>query len=713
MTRRTALAIALVFLPSLAGPSPRSARAEAPEPGRMTDLIPQKAVGSIFFRSVNELRADGDRLFQKTGWPFPPSMLLRWVGQELKVQGTVDGDQPCGVLWFEPDDTIDRPGQFRLPPAAAVFTIRDIDQLAERIGTTVDELKSGRTVQSDGQQLYPTRFYRLVDDQLWIATEERLFVELSNRMPLNFVIARPRRERMRNADILLSFRPTARIADREARLRSQQEWIDRHPELGVEERATLQELLSLFEAMSNVVIGVRVHEDGIEVDGDVYFDFRQRRRVQTVLRRFNPTGASSSLSRLPDGNVLFSHALQADGKATLPALNVMLTGVDIIHSWQPFDRLKVLSDVQQLKLMGLFGEVWRQIDGYQMAACQPSDPSQYGAVGIVAVLQTANPQQIIADIQELAGFIDGSRFFVQEPAATGTDGEKHDRLSLEGRRRVERLVEQLGDEDYATRQSATVRLSLLGEPVRPFVTPLAEQQADPPAAASLHARRVVSLLEAARKKSTSKPASPRVLSGSDMRFSFRTEDDAVSGRTLHIIEMSHRADTPAQTDLHRQMQSLLGVEWNQLRLVPGEGRLLVLLGSDPRLRRRAIDSSESDAENLQTATAARVFGDPLNPGRGAEFHIDLDRFRQLLNHQARHRPQASQNPGDRPPPSNTPEPESPAAAPESPPADADGDRGPDTNSQSITSLAFTIRDEYVCVEWRFPVADILALEKLR
>jgi|GEM_PF-1567963 len=704
---------ALLSVLWLVGPALSANAADSP---RVTDLVPQKSIASIFFRNINELRANGDQLFAKVGWPFPPTQLLSWAGQELKVNGLVDGNRPCGVAFFEFDGE-KRPTGFVLPPAAAMFAIRDLDALAKRLGTTVDELKSGMTISSPGQLGYKNRHYRFSGDYLWIASEERLFAELSNRMPLNFAIAKSRRERMRNSDLVVSFRPTSRAVDRDKLVESGQRWIDRHPELSVEEQAAMRELFAVFEAMSNVVLGVHVHKDGVEIDSDVYFDFRKRKAVQTVLRRFNPTGAASSLHGLPGGTVLFSHALQADGKATLPALNALLPELTLTRHWRSIDDLEILTEAQQLKLLGLFGEVWRNLKGYRLAAYHNSNPVKYGLLSIVAILDTDNPQQVVSEVRELAEFIEGSQLFkVTDRVAASNDAAGEDAagvpvLSDEGKARVTELVARLSSNDPAVRQSAAVRLTLVGEPVRPFVAALTATDSDVESVSTRQARRIISVLDKAKTRSGSESPTPRLLNGSSLRFQFSTDSVADSNHQVHQIEIEHKERTPKHKIVGRQMAKLFGPEWNRLRLVAIDNHLLVTIGSDPDLFRRTIASLEAEAQGLQTETSTAVYGPPLNAARGAEFHIALALIRDVLSQQLK--PAADLD--EAVPKSRSPAPET---APKK--ATVPSDAQPAKNARNATStseqppidfssLSFTIQEDYLSIEWRLPATEIEAI----
>ncbi len=74
-------------------------------------------------------------------------------------------------------------------------------------------------------------------------------------------------------------------------------------------------------------------------------------------------------------------------------------------------------------------------------------------------------------MRELAEFINGFRLFVVEADKTNNT---HPMPPTKRKLRQEKLVEQLSSDDFATRQSASIRLILIGETVRPFVEPLTE-----------------------------------------------------------------------------------------------------------------------------------------------------------------------------------------------------------------------------------------------
>ncbi len=381
----------------------------------------------------------------------------------------------------------------------------------------------------------------------------------------------------------------------------------------------------------------------------------------------------------------------------------------LTRNWRSIDDLEILTDAQQLKLLGLFGEVWRKIGGYRLAAYQSSDPLRHGMLGIVAILDTDKPEQMVSEVRELADFIDGSRLFESsEPAGDGQAAASGLVLSAEGEASVRKLVEQLASDDPVTRQSAMVRLTLIGEPTRPFIAPLASSDGDAEKETTRQARRVLSVLDKAKKRSSDKSLTPRLLSSSNLKLQFSTEPDAESDRQVHSIEIEHTAKTARHQVIAQQMTKLLGPQWNRLRLVPFENHVLVLIGSDPELFRNAVASLGESGQSLQANTSASVYGAPLNPARGAEFHIDLALIRDVFSQRIK-APAASGDgtEKDQSPATKT-RTQSTVSTPKNEPA-ANATGNAEHPPIDFSSLTFTIQDDYLSLEWRLPLTEIQAI----
>lgn len=630
----------------------------------VTDIIPQKAAGVIMFRNINEIRERGDRLFQRVGWPFLPSTLFQFAGVELKVNGLVDGDQPCGVMWFHPELVPENKGVANriggLYPAAAGFAIKDLGELAKRLGTTREKLEAGEVVESKGQFGYLNRFYRMSKDYLWITSHKELYEHIENRMPLTYAISKARRERMKGADIILAATAKGNRLEKDQMARASQEWLEKHPEMSAEERQAMRELFAVMESASNAVAGFRVQEDGLEVDMDVHFDFRKRKAVTAVLKRFNPTQKASSLRGLPVGNLLLGHAITADGEASLPALTAITQ--ELVKGWRYqrsfLDKGGFLTEAQQLEMLGIFGEVWRQIDGYRLGVYRNADETEHGLIGIVAILDTDDPKGLIQNLRELGGLIDGS-------GLKPIDGVNE--LSEEGKAAIKALIADLGDESFKKRQSATSRLILIGAPARPFVD---EATKSPDPEVAHRARRINGLIEMEAARLRDKSLKVSLLSNADPKFAFHADQKTDGGTAAAVIEMQ----TKDFAALNPQLRVMLGRGWRRVHLVPHGKHLVVALGSDTRFVDQTIVNLKDDLPGLAESDENGVFATPLLKERGIEFHVGARRIQRVI---------AGQRRGD------------------------EAEREPE-----ITSFSFTILPESLTFEWRMPVSEIEAIGRL-
>src|SRR5207244_7836061 len=119
---------------------------------------------------------------------------------------------------------------------------------------------------------------------------------------------------------------------------------------------------------------------------------------------------------------------------------------------------QILSAADRPVLIGVFGEVWKRLQGNRFAVYQNADEAKHGLFSLVAILDTKDPDEFLKELRQLAHF----------GATTGLDlsdkGAKKDDIAA-----VEKLIRDLGDNQYTVRESATTKLCLLGEPALPFI----------------------------------------------------------------------------------------------------------------------------------------------------------------------------------------------------------------------------------------------------
>jgi hypothetical protein len=630
----------------------------------MTDLVPQSAVGALLFRNVNELKARGDDLAAEFGWGAGFSMIGKMIGTTLHLAELIDDDRPCGAVWFERkfvDGT--RSGQH---PVAVGVAVKDLDKVAMRLKTTREELEQGTITESKGELGYANRYCQLHGDYVWIVSDKDLFPILKARKPLTELIPVARRAAVLAADIIAAGNAASAESDGGAMFVKQSEtWIEKNDDLDPEEKEAVREFFSTFKAVTWALLSARV-DRGLAFDFDVIFDPKYHDAIQTVIRRFNPRDVPSTLRGLPDADVLVAHAAHVEGETSLPAMAVLAR--EMSRTFGPglkgFDQRKFLSEVQQLELLGLFGEVWGRIRAYRMAMYRNATPDVHGMASLVAVLDSDDATQLLFEMRDLAGLVDGTGLPLTPP------GEALPPITEQV---IRDLVRKLGDRSYTVRQSATTRLTLIGEPALSMVEAARQSRS---LEVKRRAQRIAGRIRLKIKQAREEALKPGIIREAKPTFVLHSSAEQRVGHAVHVVEMQ----TAPGSKFEAQLRVLLGPGWRQIRLVPDGERLVVLLGSDLSLLDRTLKNLDTNAPGLAASHSERIATSTLHPRRGAEFRIGISRLMNLVTPQA-----PSEETDDK--------------------ADQ-AEKTDQAKDAEITGIGLTVQPDFVLLQWRISIADL-------
>ncbi|MBC8290477.1 MAG: hypothetical protein H8E37_09185 [Planctomycetes bacterium] len=114
---------------------------------------------------------------------------------------------------------------------------------------------------------------------------------------------------------------------------------------------------------------------------------------------------------------------------------------------------------------------------------------------------------------------------------------------------------------------------------------------------------------------------------------------------------------------------LLGPEWKRVRLVPLDGQVAVLLGSNTKLLDTTLENLAAGRPGLAADPKNGIYNRPLHKKHTSELHISTQRFLALK----------------------------------------DGKPMKERQSHELTSLSLTLQPTYFHVEWRMPAAEIRTL----
>jgi hypothetical protein len=624
------------------------------------ELVPARASATVIFPNVAEFRSKADKLLDATfGGPTWASMAIHYGETVLGIRDIYDPEQPIAIVWLNRSvvelSESDLKSRWRKPIAVGV-AIKNFDKLATQLKTDPEELRNGKVVTQPGQMGYEHRHFKVDGDYLWIASHIGAFEHvlkgerMSNRTP------KSRRKHLLQSNLMIVFSADWDEFNPEAASVEADRWIKDHPNADEEEEAALRELFEILQSSQQAVFGFRIEPTGIEMDLDLHFDPAKHDVIRKAVRRISPKGTPSTLAGLPAngkaGELIAAHAARTDGKATLPVISILLH--DTFRIWDNWwDNLAgrgMLNRSQQFEVLGLFAEVWHRLDGYRTGLYRNGNEEALGLTSLVALLDTEDPEGFIQELRLLGGLIDG----------TEIDAEELSKDDTHSRRAIKKLIAQLASPDYATRQSATTKLMLIGGPALKFVE-RAEKSEN--SAVARRARHIVTRIRQKLKEERAGALEPALLSRLKPRFVFHEKAEEREGRTVHIIEIRTKQSDAVQKNVGR----LFGPDWAEVRLVPLDSQVAVLFGSNTKLLDAMLKNVEAGRPGLADDPANGIYSRPLNSKHTGELHFSTQRFLALMN----------------------------------------GKRLPQGDSEhELVSLAIALQPSHLNIEWRLPVKEI-------
>jgi hypothetical protein len=629
----------------------------------MTTLVPQLASHAVMFRNVNELKERGDVVASELGFPFGMTSLFSIVGSQLLVGKAADDDLPCGTMWFEPE-LIGEPEvkQTWQKPIAAAVAISDTKKLAEVLQVDHEELVAGMIVEKDHSVFgHKSRFYRMVGRYLWVVSHKKLYDVLKDARPLAQSIPRSRLESIDSADFLIEISAKASELNQEASQTRAERWLKAHKELDVAEADAIREWFSILYSTSYCILSGRI-DRGFEFCFQVFFDHAASPGLRQRIVKFSPPAGGVSLKGLPAGELLFGHAARTDSTGFHAALTATVR--ESHGFWWPglrdLQKTKIVSQVEQLKLLGLFGEIWPLTNRYKVGLYREENTAAHGLVSMAAILETEDPERLMPELDMLAALVDRTAL---DPAGDSEAGKKTVA-------RVRKLILQLGDDEYQQRQSATTRLVLIGEPALPLV---AEARLSKLPEVAKRATQIEKLIQEDLKEKRNAALDSSVFARAKPVFIFHPDAEQRVGTSVDIMEVR----VNERSELKHMTPVLFGPEWSRIRVVKFDKHVAVFFGSNLERLDQMITNVKSLQQGNNVAAPDTTYGSPLLSMRGAEFQGSIARITRLI----------------------------------------DGQRLTEKEREKLidpelSSASVTIDPDFLAVEWRVSLPDLKAIRKL-
>jgi hypothetical protein len=218
----------------------------------------------------------------------------------------------------------------------------------------------------------------------------------------------------------------------------------------------------------------------------------------------------------------------------------------------------------------------------------------------------------MAEIAALAKFAEGKDLDLSDRTGKGEDV-----------RAVQKLVRDLGDDDFATREDASTKLNLIGEPALPFLEKAAESDdAEVRRRAGELATEIRERAALRRKELLNRDAPKRLNPG----FVLKPAAETVDGQKVDVLQVKLGREDAGVVG---QMRQLLGPDWAKVRMAVVGKQVVVLIGSDLDLFRQTLKNIKEGAAGLADDPSLAAFHKQADRDRKFELHVAMQSLAAL------------------------------------------------------------------------------------
>ena len=583
------------------------------------DLIPINSAAGFAIHNLEDLKAQGDvfiknaELEKQIG--LRPSQVFEMGFGYLGIKNGRDDSRPVGIFLANLIEArILNPDGFSALEKLLVVAVgfEDRDQMASNFGLAKGELqpqqitKIRRDNNSFGQFIY------VKGNHLYLGNNERAILSVADGKPLSQALGKSQIERFNRSDMLLHVGTTPwaagwaqlvqRAREHARKLKESKAEVD--PDTGLS--AEMLELIAdSLPAVQNALVGASIDEAGLEFAGLIIFRPDDHPSAGRLLELLRGGDEASSLAGLPKGNLIASQAVSSDGSENRALVRSLL---DVFtDAW--VKEQKLIAVTERPQFVGLFDEIWQRLKGSRMAVYRNENPATEGLFSIVAILDTTDPKEFLAEMRQLSRFA--------KPGELKLDG---DDKSADDVAVVETLIKELGDPNFRVRQSATLKLKLIGPPALPY---LEKAVKSPDREVVARARRIRQHIESSVEARRQGVITQSLFSKLSARWGDFPGAETRAGVPIDIVKMDlDDGSKSAEPDL----KDAFGPEWSKIRLAVQGNQIVVLLGSNLGLLDDTLTNLKTEKRGLGEHPGLAQFEERAPGSRRAEFHVELAQF---------------------------------------------------------------------------------------
>jgi hypothetical protein len=572
----------------------------------MLDLIPRDAAAGLAVRNIADFKKKADKLISdiEPNMRGGATLLFTLAYEYLGIKGGVDEDNAAAAVLVSPKTVGQKELSARFEELLVlVVPFANRDRMAWNFGFKAGQLKPDQMAEAERAQF--GRFFYARAKHLYVGNNEKAVVSVAKGKPLGAELAADRRKALNDADALIHVSPHSLDQGWTRMLKNVETYIDKNA--GKEEQSWARQLVQALAAVQHAIAAVRL-DGGVGISFLALFPKEGSPEARKLLKALAEGGAPARLAGLPRGNVLAALASGSDGTRNAPIARAFLNMV--LHNGEV---QKLISPADRPLLAGLFTEVWQRLRGGRTAVYQNAEDGKVGLFSVVAILDTDDAPQFIADLRELAQIADGTALDLSTKTGRGIAGP-----------RVEALVRDLGNRRFRVRQSATTKLRLLGEPALPYLARAVNSSDVEIVERARRLRKEIESAAAQRRKELLDKGLPRLVKPT---FRFVAKAETRGGHSIDVVNVKLAAE---DTAFAPQLKALFGPSWDKIRLATHGKQVIVLLGSDVRLLEETLANLQDGKPGLAEWKALAAFDRQRHPARRFELHISVARALALV-----------------------------------------------------------------------------------
>jgi hypothetical protein len=559
------------------------------------DLLPEEAGVAFAVRNIHDLKASADKLVKDAGLEGgdSPSKIIDQLLAFLNLGGVIDEKSSIAVMLIDPGDgTLASKTVSEDKCAVFVVPFTDLKVIAEHFGVTTKDLDDNK-VCTLNKPTFLGKFAAARRKHLYFGNNDKAIQAALRGKPLAGVLTGPEKRTYTEADVVLYASPrpfgpnwTTVLDDLSKQLK---DGTDREG----------QELADkVTEAMRTVRFSLWSAQlgGGLALNMFTLWPGDKKEAAAKFLKLFETEPGSCKPAGLPDRPAVFTQAMHGNGRQ-MARLARLIAGSKLfppeVSHWLPA--------TERPALLAIASEVYKHVQGHRLAIYRNSDDLKYGLFSGVAILETADADRFLSETKRLARLA----------GAVDTAGDAPDTEA-----EIDRLIRDLGADEYVARETATDRLFIIGERALPRLEKATTSDDPEVRRRAKELQLQISAMALERRKALVKEG-PWTLRPS---FTFT----APQKRGSRTIETARISLTGKDAPYSGTLRVLLGPDWNKLRLAPQGRYIVVLWGSDETLLDEALSNLEENKPGLAASKQLADFGRHTEEGRMLEMHGSLE-----------------------------------------------------------------------------------------